>query len=97
MSVLSEAVKRLTKDAKVILDQHAREIKLELGAAAESRTTDAIAKLPTAEALGQRILGNPRLKAWLKTQPAEVQAAIRDAAQLIATCAIESITKDLLK
>ena len=65
--------------------------------AVASAIASLVGKLPTEDDLAARLLGNPRLKAWLVKQPASDQAAVKRAATIMASCALESILKLLKK
>ena len=65
------------------------------GMAIQQTISEALAKLPAADALAARMLGNPRVKAWLAKQPIEDQAAVKRAAAIFASAALESVLKDL--
>jgi len=52
-------------------------------------------RLPDEDELAARMLGNPRIKAWVRKQPPADQEVIRRAAAIFASAALETIHKEL--
>ena len=52
-------------------------------------------RLPDEDELAARMLGNPRIKAWVRKQPPADQEVIRRAAVMFASAALETIHKEL--
>jgi phosphoserine phosphatase len=93
MSVLSQQLNKLQLSIGGVVVSAVKDVGTVVGA-------EVVGRLPGAASLGQRILGNPRVKAWLKKQTPEVQAAAKTLVTagwtaILASAALESIVKDL--
>jgi len=86
-------------EAMSVLSKILDEVAVTLGDLAKRAVVESVQavslRLPDEDELAARMLGKPRIKAWVRKQPPADQEVIRRAAAIFASAALETIHKEL--